>query len=277
MQTNFLKQIVEDVAGEESSKIVDLLSKKNNVNEFNIAKKLGLTINQTRNLLYKLSHLGILSSVRKKDKRKGWYIYFWTLNVLKSLEILEAKIEEELADLEKELRKRQSERFFKCSLCGGEVNEEGALLHNFECPECGEIYLLSEKKEHVEEITKRINKLTKDLDLIKGERGVEQNKKEKQLSKEIKKREEDKKLKRAERASIRKKEKEKLAKADAKRKGIKYVSHKDKKIAIKKQALAKKKANKKIADKKKKEKKASKIKNLVNKAKKVIKKKTSKK
>ena len=45
MQINFLKQVVEDVAGEESSKIVDLLSKKNNVNEFNIAKKLGLTIN----------------------------------------------------------------------------------------------------------------------------------------------------------------------------------------------------------------------------------------
>ena len=61
MQTKFLKKIVEEVEGVNSGKIVDLLlKKKKDVNEFLIAKNLGLTINQTRNLLYKLSYLGIL-------------------------------------------------------------------------------------------------------------------------------------------------------------------------------------------------------------------------
>jgi len=89
MQINYLKKIANSVAGEQAVKIVDLLYDKKDINEFLIAKKLGITINQTRNLLYKLSHLGILSSIRKKDKRKGWYIYFWTFDVLKSLEVLE--------------------------------------------------------------------------------------------------------------------------------------------------------------------------------------------
>ena len=80
MQINFLKKVVENTAGIEAVRIVDLLYGKKDVNEFLIAKKLALTINQTRNLLYRLSHLGIITSIRKKDKRKGWYIYFWTFN-----------------------------------------------------------------------------------------------------------------------------------------------------------------------------------------------------
>ncbi len=57
MLIKFLKRIVEEVAGESAGEIVDFLSNKSNINEFIIAKKLKLTINQTRNLLYKLSHL----------------------------------------------------------------------------------------------------------------------------------------------------------------------------------------------------------------------------
>jgi transcription initiation factor IIE alpha subunit len=111
MQIKFLKQIVEHVAGEGAIQIVDLLADKKDVNEFLIAKKLDLTINQTRNLLYRLSHLGILSSIRKKDKRKGWYIYFWTFNTLRSLEILESKLKEELEKLESEYNEKKRKRF----------------------------------------------------------------------------------------------------------------------------------------------------------------------
>ena len=55
MPIKLIKQIAETVAGENAHKIVDFLYKKKNINEFLIAKRLGLTINQTRNLLYRLS------------------------------------------------------------------------------------------------------------------------------------------------------------------------------------------------------------------------------
>jgi len=54
MQTNFLEEIVENIAGSQAREIVKLLEGKKDVNEFLIAKKLKLTINQTRNILYKL-------------------------------------------------------------------------------------------------------------------------------------------------------------------------------------------------------------------------------
>ena len=67
MQIKFLKDIVASVAGQPASKIVDLLYGKKNVNEFLISKKLGLTINQTRNVLYKLA----ASMIRKRMADAG--------------------------------------------------------------------------------------------------------------------------------------------------------------------------------------------------------------
>ena len=76
------------VAGKQAEELADLLDSKKHVNEFVIAKKLDITINQTRNILYKISNYGLVSFIRKKDKRKGWYTYFWKIEILKSLEFL---------------------------------------------------------------------------------------------------------------------------------------------------------------------------------------------
>lgn len=236
MQLKFLKQVVEQVAGEPAIKIVDLLSVKKDVNEFVIAKKLGLTINQTRNLLYKLSHLGILSSVRKKDKRKGWYIYFWTLNVLRSLEILEEKLQEKISNLEAEVTSKKSKRFYKCKLCGVEVTEESALLCEFVCPECGEVYELSDTEQHIMSSTKELLKLKKELNLIQQEREKEETKKGRKLSRSIKKVEKEKKAKRKQAREKRLRDKRR-----EERKRLKLKAKKAKKKTKKKQKKEKKK------------------------------------
>ena len=258
MQVKLLKKIVGHVAGEESIKIVDLLYGKKDINEFLIAKKLGLTINQTRNLLYRLSNLGILSSIRKKDKRKGWYIYFWTLDILKSLEILEEKISLEIEQLENKLRNKKTKRFYSCKICGVEVNEETALLTNFICPECGEVYVLTDTTKNVESISKEIDKLKRELTFITREREEEQGKQEKKLSRTIKRIEKKKKDERRARAAKRKKEREKekrkLEKKNGKNKKKKDKKKPKKKVKkiLKKKKIIKKKSSKKKFKKKKK-------------------------
>lgn len=234
MQIKFLKQIVENVAGDSADKIVDLLSKKKDVNEFIIAKKLDLTINQTRNLLYRLAHLGILTSTRKKDKRKGWYIYFWTLNALKSLEILESRLKEEITQLENQLVSRRTKRFYKCKICGVEVGEESALLTNFICPECGEVYGLSDNKQYIGSLEKEISKLKKELDLVVTEREKEEGKQEKKLARVIRKVEAEKKAKRAAAAKKRKAAMKRAKKAAEKEQVKKKSKKPPKKAATKK-------------------------------------------
>ena len=76
MIKDVLKEVVSITVGKQAEPLIDLLHGKKHINEFIIAKSLGVTINQARNMLYKLADYGLVSSIRKKDKRKGWYTYF---------------------------------------------------------------------------------------------------------------------------------------------------------------------------------------------------------
>jgi len=241
MQIKLLKEIVEHIAGKLAVNIVDILFGKKDVNEFLIAKKLGLTVNQVRNLLYKLSNYGLVSFTRKKDKRKGWYIYFWTLDTLKSLELLEKKLEEEVSRLKHQLKNRETKRFYLCKGCGIEVNEEHALLNDFTCLECGQIYELSENEKIIVDLKKQIMKLRKQLVSIKEE-------KTKVLEKKKPKRKAKSKKKKTKKKSKKKKTK-KIKKGKSKKKSVKKT---------KKKESGKKKTKKRIKNKKIKTKRKSK-------------------
>lgn len=169
MQEKLLKSLVEDLAGSEAGTIVDLLFNKRDVNEFLIAKRMSLTINQVRNILYKLSAEGLVSFIRKKDNRKGWYIYFWTLNTEKCLIRLELEITKKIADLGEQLKNREQKRFYTCNSCGIEVTEETALENDFSCSECAEVYVLSSNDSQIKEITNKIKFRERELNLIRLE------------------------------------------------------------------------------------------------------------
>jgi len=211
MQIKFLKSIVEELISKPAAPIVDLLIGKKDVNEFLIAKKLELTINQTRNILYKLSDYGLVSFIRKKDKRKGWYIYFWTLNVYQALNLLEKKLKDELEKLESQLKNRKEKRHYLCNICSIEVTEEVALLNNFTCSECEEIYKLSDNMQYVNQLEKRIIKVKREIGLVSIEREKEGEKLEKKKAKKIKKSEEERKARRKRNRKLTKKAKEKEA------------------------------------------------------------------
>lgn len=228
MQVKFLKSIVETLVNKQSVPIIDLLIGKKNVNEFLIAKKLKLTINQTRNILYKLSDYGLVSFIRKKDKRKGWYIYFWTLNIYQSLNLLEQNMKKELEGLEAQLKSRKEKRYYICKTCSIEIAEEGALLNDFVCPECEQVYELSENNDFIVELEKQIGKIKKDIEQVSSERLIEESKIEKKKEVKIKKDEKKKKEERSKKREERKIERDKLKKSGKKssdKKGSKSVKH----------------------------------------------------
>lgn len=215
MQEKFLKSIVENLINKQAAPLIDLLIGKKNVNEFFIAKKLGLTINQARNILYKLSDFGLVSFIRKKDKRKGWFIYFWTLNVYQSLKLLENNLVKELVQLESQLKSRLDGKYYLCNTCSIENSEEVALLNDFTCQECGEVYVLSDSEGIIEDLRKRISKIKKEIELVSLERKKEEEKIKKKKIKEIKRIEAEKKAsrKRKTRKKVNKKPKKTKKKA----------------------------------------------------------------
>ena len=169
MQINLLKNLVEEMAGIGSGQIVEILFDKSDVNEFLVAKKMDLTINQVRNILYKLSADGLVSFTRKKDKKKGWYIYFWTLDSEKCLMKIEAEIERKMSELKQLLRDRETKRYYICKGCNIEVGEEKALEGDFSCDECAEVYALVDNTNAVRDVKGKITKKENELKDIRNE------------------------------------------------------------------------------------------------------------
>ncbi len=249
MQKNFLKEVVGSVVGKQAEDIVDILDSDKYINEFIIAKKLDITINQTRNILYKLSDSGLVSSIRKKDKKKGWYTYFWKIEVLKSMEFLKGIFEKKIEQMNNQVKSRETKQFYICERCNIEFTEEHALANNFTCNECGEVFTLKDNTKMLRELNKSLDKQKKELALINEEIRKEQEKLGKIRAKDRKKLEKEKEEERLTKKKIREKEKkiaekgrvkEKIKKKDSKKKPSKKKNIKKKAKKVKKKSHKKK-------------------------------------
>lgn len=254
MIKDFLKEIVVIVVGKPAEGIVDLLDGEKYINEFIIAKKIDLTINQTRNILYKISDQGLVSSIRKKDKKKGWYTYFWKIEVLKSLEFLKEIISKNLTQLKNQIKSRETKRFYVCERCNVELNEENAMLRDFTCNECGEVFSVKSSEKILKEFKKNEERLEKKLELVNEEIEKEKARIDKSKQRELKKLEKEKFEKKQEVRRLAQKERDKLKKAAGKEKKVKKG-----KIKFPKKSIPKKNSKKTLKkDLKKKTKKTNK-------------------
>ncbi len=229
MIDTFLKEVIAYAAGKPAENITEILSVKKYINEFLIAKKIGLTINQTRNILYKLSDSGLVSSIRKKDKKKGWFTYFWKIETLKSLEFLSQILLKQIEQINSQIKSRESKQFYICERCNIELAEEKALLQDFICTECGEVFKIKDNSKFLKELRRNLEKNKNKLSLINKELEKEKEKLEKERSKENKKLDEIKAKETRKKKLARKKQK----KAEASKKkplGKEISKKKNKKI-----------------------------------------------
>ncbi|NCO17945.1 hypothetical protein COT60_02120 [Candidatus Pacearchaeota archaeon CG09_land_8_20_14_0_10_30_9] len=218
MLNKLLDEIIVSVVGKSAEGIVPLLNTSKYVNEFIIAKKLGITINQTRNILYKISDYGLVSSVRKKDKKKGWYTYYWKFEIMKCLEFLRDFLIKSRLEIEDQVKTRNSKVFYACESCGLEYDEDEALLMNFTCDECGEIFTVKDNSKLIKEMGRNTTKFDEKLKIVQEEIGKEQSKLGKKKAVGLKKEEKENEKRKAEAKERRdQKRKEKKASLPAKK------------------------------------------------------------
>jgi len=252
MIRKFLEDVVMIAVGKQAEEIAEILDNKKHVNEFIIAKKLDITINQTRNILYKLSDYGLVSSIRKKDKKKGWYTYFWRFEIAKALEFLKSEIEKKIMQIKNQIKSRETKQFYACEKCNIEFNEENALLHNFTCQECGDVLSLKDNVKFLKDLKRNLEKLEKEKEIIEQELIKEKEKTDKIKSKKMEKLEKEKVKKRAKDRETKKAAK-KLEEAKTMKKIKKSKAVKTK--IVKKTKKIKKNNNRKVVKKSSKKKK----------------------
>lgn len=258
---NIIEDLVREIAGEEAIPLVNLIKKKGNVSEFKLAEKLQISVNQVRNLLYKLGAHNLVSFTRKKDKKKGWYIYYWAFKMGLAGDLIITIKKRKLEELKEKLQYESSQSFFVCPDKHVRVKFENALETEFKCPECGQVLEEHDNKSYIENIKKQIAKLEEDLvketelvrirmEKIKAKQAkIEAKKKPKKIKKKIVKKKPKKKEKVTKRR-LKKKPKKKKQKKGKKKFGKKKPKHKHKKVFKKKQIKKHKKRSLKAGLKK---------------------------
>lgn len=179
---DLITNIIRKVAGEETVPLYNVLKNKKNVSEFVLAEKLKEEINVVRNKLYRLYHANLVSFTRKKDKQKGWYIYYWTFNN-KRIKFLMGKLKRELYEkLTEQARKEKSTHFFMCRNKCMRLTFDRAVDFSYKCPECGSLMEQVDNREKIHDLEHEIEHLRREIEkkrVVKTEKKeIEEKKKQ---------------------------------------------------------------------------------------------------
>ena len=163
LSNKIIEATIADVAGEDVLPIVHFLKNKKNISEFKIAEVIKKEINATRNMLYRLQEANLVSFIRKKDKKKGWYIYYWTFKPKMIKHIVISLKKEKLAKLKDRLKRERSSHFFICQNKCIRLDFDQAMNFEFKCPECGEIMNQEDNLENIRVIEEEIKNIKNEL------------------------------------------------------------------------------------------------------------------
>ncbi len=161
----FTKELVrkttEGTVGPDAVLTVEYLKGKKDISEFKIAEDLKVDIHLVRNILYRLNSKHLATYIRKKDRQKGWYISYWTVND-KHFKFVYVKLQDErLVNLKEKLKREQEFRdgLYICPNLCTRMNFENVMELNFKCPECGSILNPQDNSRTIEHLKTMIQEI----------------------------------------------------------------------------------------------------------------------
>ena len=160
----YVKELVQNISGDRGVDIIFLIKDKENVSEFKIAEKLHVTVNEVRNSLYKLQDKNLVFFTRKKDKKKGWYIYFWNFDKIKAYDLLVEMKHAKKIQLQQVLQQEKQGSMYVCPNKCVRVKSEEALEYQFKCPECDAVLIEENLDKRTEKIKKELERLHTEME-----------------------------------------------------------------------------------------------------------------
>jgi len=158
-----IEQVVGEAVGQDAILIIRALKNKKNISEFKIAEEVKIEVNIVRNILYRLYDQNLVTFIRKKDKVKGWYIYYWTFNPQRIKYLMKTLKKRKLEKLKERLTREQSSDFFICQNNCIRLDFDQSTEFEFKCPECGNLLHQEDNQKTVEDIKKSVIELEKQL------------------------------------------------------------------------------------------------------------------
>lgn len=150
----FLEELLGEGGVEVASTIYD-----NEYTDEDIAKETGIRVNTVRKVLYRLYDNRLASYRRTRDKKTGWYIYYWKMDLAKASEIMRNLERDYLQKLRDKLEFERSNVFFSCGNGCEKVIFDVASENDFRCPECSAMLSFCDNASFIATLEEQIARL----------------------------------------------------------------------------------------------------------------------
>lgn len=131
------ERILNRVAGEHGPEVAEILFKRDEATDEEIANETGIRLNLVRKILYDLYDNRVVDYRRDRDDSTGWYTYHWHVEPNRALELLDENKRTLLRKLKERLRHEKETMFFTCDEDCPRLEFDEAVEQNFRCPKCG--------------------------------------------------------------------------------------------------------------------------------------------
>jgi transcription initiation factor TFIIE subunit alpha len=140
------------------------LLKAEDATDEEIASSTGLRINMVRKVLYDLFGKALITGIRVKDERKGWFVYRWRSRKDEVENFIENQKKKIAERLQQRLDYENSSQFYHC---GREdcprITFETALELFFKCPRCGSVVNLKKNDKLKKALESKITEIKNDM------------------------------------------------------------------------------------------------------------------
>ncbi len=152
------------IGGEEYVKVSRALLNTEDVTDEEIASATGLKINLVRKVLYDLFGKALISGIRVKDEKKGWFVYRWRAKQDHVDNFIENQKKKILDRLHKRLEHEDSTEFYHCGNhdCP-RVKFDVAIELFFKCPNCKGPLNMVDNSKVKEALRYKIDQITTDI------------------------------------------------------------------------------------------------------------------
>jgi len=165
-KTSPISPELREAVGEAVLPVISLLKSYPCLSELELAKKTASDVNTIRTLLYRLQDNNLVTFRREREKKTGWYIYFWSLNPKMIKPLIANQRKSKLLKLREELKREHDGSFFSCQNMCVRMDFETATNCNYRCPECGGSVQLEDNIARIRKIKEGIARLEKAIEAI---------------------------------------------------------------------------------------------------------------
>ncbi len=152
------------IGGEEYFKVAKALLSTQDATDEEIAGATGMRINVIRKVLYDMFGKALITGIRVKDEKKGWFVYRWRAKNDQVENFIDTQKKKILERLQKRLEYEESSEFYHCGNNGcPNVKFENAVESFFKCPNCKNALNVIDNSKLKEALRYKIDQLSSDM------------------------------------------------------------------------------------------------------------------